>query len=146
MISQQLDIIIANITPIQKSNPEKETEIHIFSTDPIFVLLNENEPIIMLEKKSSIYRQIDFTFKSAGITPAKVYSCPEIHSMVGLLQSNTGIGFLSSRVASEYHVHFYLFLQNNLFLVYICQEVPLYCPVLLLYPEYLTFCYILGVV
>lgn len=118
LINEHLDIIVANVTPMQKSNLEHEVEIHVVSQDHINVILNEknplstctalsledirNEPIIMLGKGSSIYRQINLAFKSAGIIPAETYPCPELHSMIGMIQSNTGIGFLSSRVAAEY--------------------------------------------
>lgn len=118
IINEQLDIIVANITPMQKSNFENALEIHVVLQDHVNVILNErnplskytalsledirNEPIIMLGKGSSIYRQINLRFKSAGITPAKTLSCPELHSLIGMIQSNIGIGFLSSRVAAEY--------------------------------------------
>lgn len=45
---------------------------------------------------------MNYVFKTSGFYPVTTYSCPDIHSMIGLIQSDIGIGFLSSRVAAEY--------------------------------------------
>lgn len=118
MINEYLDIVVANISPMQKSNLEHEVAIHEIARDHTHVILNEknplsgrselsledlrNETIIMLGKGSSIYSQVNLAFKAGGFVPSRTFPCSEIHSMIGLVHSNTGIGFLSSRVAAEY--------------------------------------------
>ena len=47
---------------------------------------------------------MDDALAEAGIIPARIYECPAIHSMEGMIQSNTGVGFLSSRVAARYAI------------------------------------------
>lgn len=118
LLSGQLDVVIANIFSDQLQNLGKNTVLTTLSRDRIHVVLHEQHPladhpaiqieelnhcrIIMLNKASSIRRHMDIALAEAGVVPARVYECPAIHSMEGLIQSNAGIGFLSSRVAARY--------------------------------------------
>lgn len=118
LLDERIDLAIANISKSQAESLCKALEIRVFSHDTIHVLINAahplsvkpmialselaNEPLVMLNKNSSIRDQIELAFKQAGILPTIVYDCPEIHSLIGMLQSNVGISFLSSRVASQY--------------------------------------------
>ena len=118
LLSNQLDVVIANVFSGQLQNLDKRTVLTPLSRDRICVVLNEHHPlasqasiriedlnrcnIIMLNKASSIRRHMDDALAEAGIIPARIYECPAIHSMEGMIQSNTGVGFLSSRVAARY--------------------------------------------
>ena len=120
LLSNQLDVVIANIFSDQLQSLGKNTVLTPLSRDCIHVVLHEKHPladrsairiedlnhrnIIMLNKTSSIRRHMDTALTEAGVVPARVYECPAIHSMEGMIQSNVGVGFLSSRVAARYAV------------------------------------------
>lgn len=120
LLSNQLDVVIANIFAGQLQSLDKHTVVTPLSRDRICVVLHEQHSlaghatiriedlnhcnIIMLSKASSIRRHMDDALAEAGIVPAQIYECPAIHSMEGMIQSNTGVGFLSSRVAARYAI------------------------------------------
>lgn len=117
LMNGQLDIIIANIFDDQLENLEQNIRIRIISRDVICVVAHESNPlaqkdalrledlngreIIMLSKASSVRRHMDAAFKKAGIRPQMVLECPDIHSLMGTLQSDCGVSFLSSKVAAH---------------------------------------------
>ncbi len=118
LLSGQIDAAIANLTRNCLESFDQSFDIRIFSRDRIHVLINSshplsskpvigitelaNESLIMLDKDSSIRNQIENAFKQVGIIPTITYDCPEIHSLIGMLQSGVGVSFLSSRVAQQY--------------------------------------------
>lgn len=117
LLNRQIDVAIANLSKSQIETLDKTADIRVFSRDVVHVLVNAshplsskseiellelaNEPLIMLNKNSSIRNQMELAFIQNGISPSIIYECPEIHSLVGMLQSEAAISFLSSRVASQ---------------------------------------------
>lgn len=118
LLDEQIDVAIANLIPSQIEGFEKAVETHIISHDAIYVVLHERhslasrkeinipelnqQKIILLGRNSSIRKQIEYSFKQTRVSPSAFYESPEIHSLIGMLQSNVGISFLSSRVADQY--------------------------------------------
>lgn len=118
LLNGQIDLAIANISKNQMESLEQKLAVRVFSHDRIHALVNAShplsvktaiglsdlasEPLVMLNQNSSIRNQIDLAFQQAGISPTVVYDCPDLHSLMGMLQSNIGVSFLSSRVAGQY--------------------------------------------
>ena len=116
--SGRIDLIIANIPPEKLEEMQKSRNIRPLFQDVIDVVLHEDHPLaskeainiedlngqnlIMLKKHSSIRRHMDRAFQNARIKPARTYECPAIHTLLGMIRSNTGIGFLSSLVARQH--------------------------------------------
>ena len=114
----RLDVVIANVTPEQTESLGPEADWRVFARDVIHVLLHAShplagrerltlaelagQPLVMLGGDSSIRRLMERAFRQAGIAPSVAWECPEIHSLIGMLRSNAGISFLSSRVAAQY--------------------------------------------
>ena len=89
-----------------------------FASDHITAVLNERNPLadravitpadlnrqtlLLLEKGSSIRNHIEQTIRFNRIAPAAVIDCTEIYSMMGMIGTDGGIGFLSSKVAEQY--------------------------------------------
>ena len=93
-------------------------EARVLSNDVICVVLHRNDPlaareairpedlgtspVVMLGKDSSIRKHMDDALREAGVRPPAVHECPDIHSMIGMIRADAGVGFLSSRVAAQY--------------------------------------------
>ena len=117
LMSAQLDIVIANVFADQLESLGQDTHISVISQDVICVVLHKNNPlaqkdalrledlngreIIMLSKESSIRKHMEAAFKKDGVHPHIAFECPAIHSLIGMLQSDYGVSFLSSKVASH---------------------------------------------
>lgn len=114
----RLDAAIANIAPEQAQALGPGAAVRVFARDVICAVLHSShplagrerltlpelaaEPLVMLSGGSSIRRRMEQAFRQAGLAPAVAWECPEIHSLIGLLRSNAGVSFLSSRVAGQY--------------------------------------------
>ena len=114
--SDQLDLIICNIFP----NIDYKTDYVLseFHRDPIHAVVNANHPLsnfdeinweklngetlLMLSKASSIRKYMESALKAKSIRAKLILECPTIDSMMGMIQSNIGVGFLSSQVALQY--------------------------------------------
>lgn len=117
LLAGRLDAAVANVSEQQTRRLEKEYVMHTIARDHVCALMRlEDRPpeegslpvrelsgrrILMLEKGSSIRARMEEAFAREGIRPVSVTDCPEIHSMLGMVQSGLGIGFLSSRVAGQ---------------------------------------------
>lgn len=118
LLKNQIDAAIANIFPEHLQALQNRVNADIVSTDIIHVVLSPKNPlaakefltlqdlnhknIIMLSKSSSIRMHMDQAFVNSEIIPAKIFECPVIHSMIGMISADQGCGFLSSRVAAQY--------------------------------------------
>ena len=115
---RELDVIVASMFGEQETRLAPGMEIRILFKDMIHAVLNRNSrlsgedsislanlgsvPVVMPGRESSVRLHMDAAFRKAGIHPAAVYECPDIHSMIGMIRSDAGVGFLSSRVAAQY--------------------------------------------
>jgi len=115
--SGRLDAAIANVSEEQKRRLASDYILRAIARDQVCALLRpEDRPqgdslpigelagkrILLLEKGSSIRARMEEALRREGIRPAAVTDCPEIHSMLGIVQTGLGVGFLSSRVAGQY--------------------------------------------
>lgn len=118
MIDQgSLDMAIGNLSQQQINAMQEDNCLHVLSKDHICAVLHEKHPIaqsedfslpmlegqilLLLEKGSSIRNRMEAVLDKNRLKPAEIISCPEIHSMIGMLYSGVGIGFMSSQVATK---------------------------------------------
>lgn len=114
----RLDIAVANLSHRQIDALRDEYETLILAQDELCVLMNRDHPyadkeavslaqlqgqaLLLTEKGTSLRTQVDATAEELKLHFTSVFDCPEIYSMVGMLQSGVGIGFLSSHIARQF--------------------------------------------
>lgn len=114
----QVDAVIANISDEEIERFRRSFQIESFSEDYVCAIVNDkntlacksiitgtdlnHKTLLLLEQGSSIRKYVELMIHRSKITPAAIIDCPEIHSMMGLLKKDTGVGFLSSKVAAQY--------------------------------------------
>lgn len=112
-----LDAAIGNLSQQQIDAIKDTYTVQVFSKDHICAVLHErhalarqdavplfqleDQTLLLLGKGSSIRTRMEAALAERQLKPARIIDCPEIHSLVGMLHSGTGIGFLSSRVAAQ---------------------------------------------
>lgn len=118
LLRGQIDSAIANISSDEIERIQQKFYVEPFAEDYVCAIVSEqnslalrqsiklsdldHQTLLLLEKGSSIRKHIEQLIQRNQITPSGIIDCTEIYSMMGLLNTNAGIGFLSSKVASQY--------------------------------------------
>ncbi len=121
LVNNEIDVAIMNIAGEQIAAVQSFVDVSVFSQDCVHAIVNidhplasqgtirltelKAEPIITLDKKASVRLQVENACREAGVRALKVRMCPDIQSMIGLIRSNEGIGFLSSKIALQHLDH-----------------------------------------
>ena len=114
----RLDAVIVSLSGEELTRRSREYAVRVLARDRIRAVLGarhrlagqkslsladlRGETVVLLPEGSSIRSCMDAAFRQAGVVPSATLECPEIHSMIGMLRAELGVGFLSSRIAKEY--------------------------------------------
>lgn len=116
--AQELDVAITNIFIRDGERPDPALNIKPFLEDTIVVAASclspissrhsvtvedlQDLPMIGLDNKTTIRMQMNDILRHASTPPAILHTCPDMDSLMGMVETNVGITLLSSSVAQSY--------------------------------------------
>lgn len=115
---RELDVAITNVYFKEDEAPDPSLNIIPFLEDTIVVVASRYSsisgkafvtiddlcdlPVVGLDSKTSIRMQMNDILLKASSPPAIICTCPDMDSLIGMVETNVGITFLSSGVAQSY--------------------------------------------